>query len=59
MTKEIVCPCGYVIRATDDETLVAQAQDHARKAHGMELTKDQALSMAQPTDRPRATGRSL
>jgi predicted small metal-binding protein len=49
MTKEIVCPCGYVIRATDDATLVAQAQDHARKAHGMELTRDQALSMAQPT----------
>jgi predicted small metal-binding protein len=48
MTKAITCPCGFVIRATDDETLVARAQDHARTAHGMELTKEQALAMAHP-----------
>ena len=48
MVKAIACPCGYVIRAADDETLVARAQDHARQAHAMELTKEQALAMARP-----------
>jgi predicted small metal-binding protein len=46
--KVIQCPCGFVIQADGDETLVARAQDHARKEHGMELTPDQALAMARP-----------
>jgi predicted small metal-binding protein len=46
--KVIQCPCGFVIEADGDATLVARAQDHARKEHGMELTHDQALAMARP-----------
>jgi predicted small metal-binding protein len=48
MTKIIRCPCGTVVRARDDESLVAQAQQHAREAHQMELTREQALAMAGP-----------
>ena len=48
MRKVIQCPCGYVVRAEDENTLVADAEKHAREVHGMELTRDQALAMARP-----------
>lgn len=48
MTKIIKCPCGTVVRARDDESLIARAQKHAREVHQMELTREQALAMASP-----------
>jgi predicted small metal-binding protein len=48
MTKVIQCPCGTVIRAEDDETIVSQAQRHAKDVHAMELTREQVLAMAIP-----------
>lgn len=48
MSKVINCPCGYIVRADTEDELVAQAQKHAKAVHGMELTRDQALAMAQP-----------
>jgi predicted small metal-binding protein len=48
MTKIIRCPCGTVVRGCDEESLVAQAQKHAREVHAMELTREQALAMASP-----------
>jgi predicted small metal-binding protein len=48
MTKVIKCPCGTVVRGRDDDALVAQAQQHAREVHAMELTREQALAMASP-----------
>ena len=48
MTKVIRCHCGSIIKGESDEALVANAQQHAKEAHGMELTREQALSMAQP-----------
>ncbi|MCH8226337.1 MAG: DUF1059 domain-containing protein [Chloroflexi bacterium] len=48
MNKVIQCPCGYVIRADDDEALVSLAQQHSRETHSMELTAEEALAMAQP-----------
>jgi predicted small metal-binding protein len=48
MTKVINCDCGRVVRGDSDEELVAAAQKHAREAHGMELTRDQVLSLAVP-----------
>jgi predicted small metal-binding protein len=47
--KVIQCPCGFVVEAEGDETLVRRAQEHARREHGMELTADQALARARPT----------
>jgi hypothetical protein len=48
MTKAAYCPCGYVIRANDDEELIIRAQQHARTIHAVELTEEQALAMARP-----------
>ena len=48
MNKVIQCPCGYVIRADNDEALVSLAQQHARETHSMELTAEEALAMARP-----------
>ena len=48
MSKIIKCPCGTVVRARVEESLVAQAQQHARDVHAMELTREQVLAMASP-----------
>ena len=48
MSKVIKCPCGAVVRARDDESLVTEAQKHARDVHAMELTREQVLAMASP-----------
>ena len=48
MEKVIQCPCGYIVRADNEEELVVNAQQHAREVHGMELTREQALAMARP-----------
>jgi predicted small metal-binding protein len=48
MAKVIQCPCGYLIRERDDDRLVESAQSHAWSAHGIELTREQALAMAKP-----------
>jgi len=48
MRKEIHCPCGYVIQAETEEKLVADAQQHAKEAHDMELSASDALAMARP-----------
>jgi len=46
MPKVIQCPCGVMIRAADVDQVVAEAQIHAKEAHGMQLTREQALAMA-------------
>ena len=48
MTKVIKCDCGFVVRGDSDDELVKGAQAHASEAHGMDLTSEQALSMAEP-----------
>jgi predicted small metal-binding protein len=48
MAKKVVCECGVVIRGSDDDELVANVQRHGREAHGMEVTREQALAMAEP-----------
>jgi predicted small metal-binding protein len=48
MTKIINCDCGQVVRGDSDDELVAAVQRHAREAHGMDLTREQVLSLAVP-----------
>ena len=48
MTKVIKCDCGGTIRGDNDDELVKAAQAHALDVHQMELTAEQALSMAEP-----------
>jgi hypothetical protein len=40
------CDCGFEVRAEDEGDLVAQVRRHAREAHGMALTPQQALLLA-------------
>jgi len=48
MTKVINCPCGYVVRAKNDDDLVAQVQRHAQEAHDLKPTREEVLAMARP-----------
>lgn len=48
MSKVINCECGYVAKGETDDELVADAQEHAREVHGIELTREQVLSLAVP-----------
>ncbi len=50
MAKVINCECGFIVRGATDDELVAVAQQHAKEVHGMDLTRDQALSLAVPAD---------
>ena len=40
------CDCGFEARAADEDGLVAEVQRHAREAHGMALSHDEALLLA-------------
>jgi predicted small metal-binding protein len=48
MPKVINCDCGYVVRGNTDDELVADAQKHARDVHGIDITREQVLALAQP-----------
>ena len=48
MEKVIQCPCGTVIKGENDDAVVTRAQQHAKEVHNMDLTREQALSMAKP-----------
>lgn len=47
--KVIECSCGAVMTGSSDDDIVAKAQAHARDVHGMQLTREQALSLARPS----------
>ena len=46
--RTIECPCGTVLRGSDDDAVVAEARAHARAVHDMELTDEQARAMIAP-----------
>ena len=46
MDRVLQCHCGFEARASDEDTLVAEVRRHAREAHGMSLTHDEALLLA-------------
>ena len=48
VAKVIECPCGAIIEGSDDRDVVAKAQQHAKSTHDMDLSAEQALSMARP-----------
>jgi predicted small metal-binding protein len=51
MANELMarCDCGWSARAPEDE-LIERIQQHARDAHGLEITREQALAQARPVD---------
>jgi Protein of unknown function (DUF1059) len=44
--RTLQCDCGFTARAKDEDGLVAEVQRHAREAHGMALSHDDALLLA-------------
>jgi predicted small metal-binding protein len=48
ISKVIECPCGAVLEGTDEDELVEAALSHAKTVHDMDLSREQALSMAHP-----------
>ena len=46
MDKVLHCDCGFEARAADEDGLVAEVQRHADVAHGMALSRDEALLLA-------------
>jgi hypothetical protein len=40
------CECGFEARAEDEDGLVAEVRRHARDAHGMALSRLEALLLA-------------
>lgn len=48
VNKQVSCDCGTIIREQGDDQLVAAVQQHAREVHGMDLTREQVLAMAEP-----------
>jgi predicted small metal-binding protein len=41
------CECGFEVRGREDEVVEA-TQEHGRKAHNMDVTREQVLEMAKP-----------
>jgi predicted small metal-binding protein len=57
--KTVRCDCGFIVRSDDDDELVAELQKHAHDDHGMNLSREQVLAMAQPEPDSRpAAGKS-
>lgn len=48
MPSVIECPCGALLRSDEPEDVVRQARQHAREVHEMDLSEEQARSMARP-----------
>ena len=46
---EARCDCGWSARGPEDE-LVPRIQEHARDAHGLDVTREQALAQARPAE---------
>ncbi len=50
MAKAVSCPCGETIKADTDDELVRLVQAHGKAVHDQEVSREDALSMAQPAD---------
>jgi Protein of unknown function (DUF1059) len=44
--RALRCDCGFIARADDEDGLLTQIQRHAVEAHGMALSRDDALMLA-------------
>ncbi len=44
---KVSCVCGWEASGTEEE-VVAATQEHGRKVHNMETSREQVLEMAQP-----------
>ena len=50
MAKAVNCPCGETIKADTDDELVQLVQAHVKEVHNQEVSREDALAMAQPIE---------
>ena len=50
MAKAVNCPCGETIKADTDHELVQLVQAHGKEVHNQEVSREDALAMAQPIE---------
>ena len=50
MAKAVNCPCGETITGNTDDELVDAVQMHGKEVHNQEVSREDALAMAQPVD---------
>ena len=50
MAKAVNCPCGEIIKADTDDELVSLVQGHGKEVHNQDVSREDALAMAQPVD---------
>ena len=46
--QTIECPCGTVLRGESLDEVVERAREHAREVHELDLSEEQARTMARP-----------
>lgn len=47
MHKHAVCGiCGHVVHADSDDEMVKKMQEHMKKTHGKEISREEVLAMA-------------
>jgi predicted small metal-binding protein len=49
MQMVVECECGWSLQGHED-ALVEATRQHAREAHGMDLTREQLLAAATPAE---------
>ncbi len=50
MAKTVSCPCGETLRGENDDELVLKVQSHGKEVHNQDVSREDALAMAQPAD---------
>ena len=50
MAKAVNCPCGETMTADTDDELVKLVQAHGKDVHQQEVSRQDALAMAQPAE---------
>jgi len=50
MAKAVNCPCGETIKADTDDELVQLVQARGKEVHNQEVSREDALAMAQPIE---------
>jgi hypothetical protein len=46
MHKHWVCTCGHVVHGDSDDQIVSAAQDHMRRVHKKEISREEVLKAA-------------
>ena len=52
MDRVLHCECGFEARAADERGLVAEVRRHAREAHSMALSREEALLLVEQLGLP-------